>query len=162
MNSSDWNAEYEADAAALSSSQLKTLLLVALPSPEESAALRHSLAAAEQLLLEMGRGHGASSPDVLEKAARPATSVAELIRIKEFAKVLIRAAADADQREAAQLLYHVSVASAFVHHDAAISSRAIGKERALYERFAVRWYGHQVGRLFRAAAVLAEDHRTDA
>ena len=161
MSSSDWNAEHEADAA-LTPSRVKALLLVALHSHEESAARRHDLASAEQLLLEMSRARGASSPEVLDSAARPTTSVPELIRIKEFAKLLIRGATDADQRHAARLLYHVSVASAFVHHEALISSRPMRKQQVLYERFADQWDGHPLGRLFRRAAVrVTDDHQSD-
>jgi hypothetical protein len=161
MSSTDWNAEHEGNAA-LTPSQVKALLLVALHSHEESAAHQQDLASAEQLLLEMSRARGASSPDVLASAARSTTSVPELIRIKEVAKLLIREAAGADQRQAAQLLYHVSVASAFVHHDAVISSRPMRKHQVLYERFADRWDGHPLGRLFRRAAVrIADDHPSD-
>lgn len=162
MSSSDSNEEYEANAASLTPSQVKALLLVALHSHEDSAAFQQDLARAEQLLLEMSRARGASSPDLLERAARRTTSVPELIQIKELAKLLIRAAADADQQQAARLLYHVSVASAFVHHDAVISSRPMRKQHDLYERFADRWDGHPLGWLFRrAAARVADDHRID-
>jgi hypothetical protein len=87
-------------------------------------------------------------------------SVPELNRIKELVKVLIREANGANQRHAAQLLYHVSVASALVHHDALISSRPMQKQHTLYERFAERWAGHPLGGLFRrAAARVAGDDR---
>ena len=82
-----------------------------------------------------------------------ATSVTELSRMKELAKVLIRDAADDRRsREAATLLYHVAVAAALVHHDAAISGRPLRGHEPLYEMFAATWDGHPIGALFRQAA----------
>ena len=128
---------------------------VALHSHDDSPALADDLAAAERLLLEMILARGDSSRLVLERASQPTMPVPELVRIKELAKLLIREAADANQRHAAQLLYHVSVASAFVHHDAQISTRPARKQHTLYERFAERWGGHPLGELFRRTAARA-------
>lgn len=92
MTGSDWDAEFEADTASLKPSQVKALPLVALQYHDDPAALRDDLATVEQLLLEMSRARGASTPQVLERAARPTMSVPELTRIKELAKRLIREA----------------------------------------------------------------------
>jgi hypothetical protein len=90
--------------------------------------------------------------DLLDRAAKETTSVQELTDLKEQAKRFIKDANDLRHREAATLLYHVAVASAFVHHGAAISGRPMGKQQSLYEQFASTWAGHPIGQLFRDAA----------
>jgi hypothetical protein len=90
--------------------------------------------------------------DLLEAATKPTTTVEELVRIKERAKVLIGEAADARHRDAATLLYHAAVAAAFVHHDAEISGRPMRKQQTIYERFAAKLAERPLGRLFREAA----------
>jgi hypothetical protein len=115
----------------LSHSQVKALLVVAAKSRRPSA-----------------------NPyaDLLAVAVAPTTPIAELVRLKERAKVLIGKAADARHRDAATLLYHAAVAAAFVHHDAEISGRPMRKQQAMYERFAATFAEQPVGRLFRDAA----------
>jgi hypothetical protein len=93
--------------------------------------------------------------DLLSAAADQTTPVPELARIKDVAKALIEQAADVDHREAARLLYHASVAAAFVHHGATISGRPVEKQQAVYERLAARWSGSAIGRLFGDAAARA-------
>ena len=97
--------------------------------------------------------------DLLDAAAKPTTAVAELVRIKDLAKRQLEGAPDHRQREAATLLYHLAVASAFVHHDAMISGRPMRKQRALYQQFAAAWEGRPIGQIFQdaAARVAAED-----
>ena len=90
--------------------------------------------------------------DVLDKAANETTTVQELAGIKEQAKGYLREAADSRHRDAATLLYHVTVAAAFVRHAAAISGRPMHKQQKLYDRFATTWAGHPIGQLFREAA----------
>ena len=100
--------------------------------------------------------------ELLETAAHEATSVQELTRIKESAKVLMKQAEEGPEREAAQLLYHLAVAAAFVRHGAEISGRPMRKQQALYERFAATWADHPIGELFReAAARVAAANRTE-
>ena len=99
-----------------------------------------------------------SHSNVMETATKQTTSVQELTRIKELAKALMKEAGDRQHLEAARLLYHVSVASAFVHHDAAISGRPMHKQQFQYERLAATWSEHPIGQLFReAAARVARD-----
>ena len=97
--------------------------------------------------------------DLLDAAAKPTTPVAELVRIKDLAKSHLQDAPDQRHREAATLVYHVAVASAFVHHDAMISGRPMRKQRALYQQFAAAWEDRPIGRIFQEAAarVAAED-----
>lgn len=117
----------------LTASQVKALLIVASKSRRQSAAAPYS--------------------DLLEQATSETTSVDELVRIKDLAKGFLKETADSRHREAAQLLYHVTVAAAFVHHATEISGRPMRKQRLLYERYAETWAGHRIGHLFREAAL---------
>jgi hypothetical protein len=116
----------------LSESQVKALLIVASKSRRPSV-----------------------SPyaDLLDKAVRATTSVQELAGIKEQAKKFLKETADSRHRDAATLLYHVTVAAAFVRHGAEISGRPMRKQQQLYEKFAETWAGHAIGQLFREAAL---------
>ena len=114
----------------LSHSQVKALLVVAAKSRRQSAD---------------------PYADLLEIAALPITPVPELMSIKERAKMLIGEAPDTRHRDAATLLYHAAVAAAFVHHGAEISGRPMHKQQAVYERFAEKFAGQPLGRIFRDA-----------
>jgi hypothetical protein len=114
-----------------SESQVKALLMVAAKSRRPSTA---------------------PYADLLDKAATETTTVEELASIKGQAKGFLKETADKRHRDAAALLYHVTVAAAFVRHGAAISGRPMGKQQALYERFAATWADHPIGQLFREAA----------
>jgi len=118
---------------SLTGSQVKTLLLVASDAPPDLETIPHK--------------------DLLKTAADVATPVEELARIKEAAKVLAKQAEDGPRREAAQLVYHVAVAAAFVRHGVLISGRPMGRQRGIYERFAAAWAGHPIGDLFREAVM---------
>jgi len=138
---------------SLTATQLKTLLRVASESQLSSDAAPDERATeAARLLAEMTGAGSQSSSGLLDKAIDETTPVEELARIKELAKTLIKDAADHAHRESAQLLYHVSVAAAFVRQGASISGRAMRKQQALYEQYAAKWAGHPIGRLFRDAA----------
>jgi len=127
---------------SLTVSQVKALLLVASESSPDWGTMPHK--------------------ELLETAAHEATSVQELTRIKESAKVLMKQAEEGPEREAAQLLYHLAVAAAFVRHGAEISGRPMRKQQALYERFAATWADQPIGELFReAAARVAAANRTE-
>lgn len=145
---------------SLTGSQVKALLLVASDSDPQPAPPDEKAAEIGRLLAEMSRAP--SSANLLETAANGTTSVQELTRIKELAKGLMKDAADGPYREAAQLLYHVAVAAAFVHHAASISGRPMHKQQVLYERFAATWAGHTIGQLFReAVARVAATNRSE-
>jgi urate oxidase len=90
--------------------------------------------------------------DALDRAAAPTVTVAELVEIKDTAKRLIETAADADHREAARVVYYAAVAAAFVRHGARISSRAMSKQRPVFERLAIALRSDQLRTLFRDAA----------
>ena len=115
----------------LSESQVKALLIVASKSRRPSTA---------------------PYSDLLDKAANETTTVQELAGIKEQAKEFLKDAEDKRHRNAATLLYHVTVAAAFVRHGAAISGRPMHKQQKLYQAFATTWAGHPIGHLFREAA----------
>lgn len=149
-NRRDWTS---GRLESLTGAQVKALLRVASGVQRAGAAAPDSQAAdTTRLIADLGRAAGESDPGLLDRAARETTPVAELTRIKDRAKALVKAADDLPHREAAQLLYHVAVAAAFVHHGVAISSRPAHKQHALYERFAASWGEHRIGRLFREAA----------
>jgi len=132
---------------SLTGSQVKDLLSLA-----QSPTAATSVEEAERLLADLSHAHGASHPALLERAADPAATVDELTRLKDLAKVLIRVAPDGSAREAARLLYHSSVAAAYVHHGAEISGRSMRKQQEVYERMAAQWTGHAIGDLFAEAA----------
>jgi hypothetical protein len=117
--------------SGLSESQVKALLIVASKSRPPSRA---------------------PYADLLDQAAKATTTVQELAGIKEQAKGFLKDPPDNRHREAARLLYHVSVAAALVRHGAAISGRPIRKQLDLYAKFATTWAGHPIGELFREAA----------
>ena len=147
------------DYKNLSESQVKALLIVASESGSQSPLPSiANVSKVERLLTEMSRTRDDSHANVLETATKQTTSVQELTRIKGLAKALMKAADDSQHLEAARLLYHVSVAAAFVHHDVAISGRPMHKQQFQYERLAETWSGHPIGQLFReAAARVARD-----
>jgi hypothetical protein len=116
----------------LSESQVKALLIVAAKSRPPSTAPYF---------------------DLLDQAAKETTTVQELAGIKEQAKGFLKDPPDNRHREAARLLYHVTVAAAFVRHGAEISGRPMRKQQQLYEKFAETWAGHPIGHVFREAAL---------
>jgi hypothetical protein len=132
---------------------VKALLVVASASRQPSVeAQKDDPAEDEAILDEMTRAHSGSNAGLLGKASNESTDVAELIRIKDLAKALITESGDSRQREAARLLYHVAVAAALVHHDQSISGRPLQKQQTLFDKLAVAWAGHSIGRLFGEAA----------
>jgi len=116
---------------ALTGSQLKALLIVAADAPGDPASMPYH--------------------DLIAAAADDKTPVAELTRIKDTAKGLMRSAEEAPQREAAQLLYHLAVVAAFVRHGAEISGRPMRKQQVAYDRYAASFAGQPIGELFRKA-----------
>ena len=128
---------------------MKELLSITL-SPTAATSVEE----AERLLADLSHAHGESHRALLETVADPGTAVDELTRLKDLAKALIRAAPDGPAREAARLLYHSSVAAAYVHHGAEISGRPMRKQQEVYEQMAARWTGHAIGDLFAEAATL--------
>ena len=118
--------------ADLSESQVKALLIVASKSRRPSTA---------------------PYSDLLDKAAKETTTLQELAGIKEQAKAFLKGAPDRRHRDAATLLYHATVAAAFVRHGAEISGRPMRKQQQLYEQFAETWVGHPIGQVFREAAL---------
>jgi hypothetical protein len=111
------------------------------------------------LLVAAKRPTASPYADLLATAIDETTPVAELARIKEQAKTLLKNVKDRRHRDAATLLYHAAVASAFVHHSALISGRPMRKQEALYRQYADAWDGRPLGRIFREAAdrALASD-----
>jgi hypothetical protein len=140
---------------SLTGTQVKALLLVASESRLQAEPLSRRAAELDAMLEEMSRAHGPSASDLLSRAVDPASTVEERTRIKDLAKRLIETDADDAHRDAARLLYHVSVAAALVHHGASISGRPIHKQQRLYEQFAETWTGHAIGDVFRDAAAHA-------
>jgi hypothetical protein len=114
----------------LSESQVKALLIVASKSRRPSMGPYSAL---------------------LDKAIDRQTTVDELAGIKEQAKGFLKDSGDGSRREVATLLYHVTVAAAYVYHDATISGRPMHKQRRLYEKYAATWAGHPIGELFHDA-----------
>ena len=117
------------------------------PDLTESQVKALLIAAAEPLEAPSPRPYA----ELIDRAASDAITVQELVDLKEQAKDLLKRADDARRRDAAQLLYHVTVVAAFVRHGAEISGRPMHKQQQVYERLADAWTGHTIGRLFRDA-----------
>ena len=113
--------------------------------------LSDSLVKALMVVASQPRRRASPYAALLERATAAATPVAELAAIKEQAKGFLKEATGRRRREAATLLYHVAVAAAFVHHDAAISGRPAHKQLPVYQRFADAWGERPIGGLFREA-----------
>jgi hypothetical protein len=93
---------------------------------------------------------------LLDTVMAATTSLDELTKLKEQAKVLIEQAATRRDREEARLLYHAAVAAALVRHGTAISGRPIVRQHAIYARFAEARRRDALGQLFRDAARIVQ------
>src|SRR5260370_30905707 len=118
------------DMSSLTASRLRALLLAALESETEDGMHWEIAAGASQMLSALGRRVGAPGEGLLEEAMAPTTSVPELVRIKEAAKVLLSKAERREDREAAVLLYLVAVAAARAPAWLAVSQKPGGGPRA--------------------------------
>jgi hypothetical protein len=136
----------------ITGTRLRALLLAALESPAEDGTHSDGAAGASRILAALGRRVGAPGEGLLEDAMAPTTSVPNLVRIKEAAKVLLAKADRRDDRDAATLLYMVAAASALARYDIQISSRPADDQRERYESLATRHAGFALGDLFRRAA----------
>jgi hypothetical protein len=139
--------------SSLTASRLRALLLAALESPTEDddGVQLDGAAGASQMLAVLGRRVSAPGEGLLEEAMAPTTSVPDLARIKEAAKVLLAKAERRDDREAAVLLYLVAVAAALARYGIQISSQPVEDQRERYECLATRHAGFALGDLFRRA-----------
>jgi len=131
---------------------MRALLLAALDSPTDDGLPVDSAACASQLLAVLGRHVGAPGEGLLEEAMAPTTSVPDLVRIKEAAKVLLAKAERRDDLAAATLLYLVAVAAASARFGIEISSSPAEERRQRYESLATHHAGFALGDLFRRAA----------
>lgn len=155
----NWTVRLE----SLTGTQMKALLVVASESRQSSAeALKKGADEDEALLNEMTQAHTGSNAGLLERASNEATDVAELIRIKDLAKDLIKESDDSRQREAARFLYHVAIAAAVVHHAESISGRSKQKQQLLFEKLAAAWAGHPIGQLFADAVARTAGSRASS
>jgi hypothetical protein len=139
------------DMSSLTASRLRALLLAALEPPTEDGMHLDGAAGASQMLSALGRRVGAPGEGLLEEAMAPTTSVPELVRIKEAAKVLLSKAERREDREAAVLLYLVAVAAALARYGLEISSKPAEDQRERFESLATRHAGFALGDLFRRA-----------
>jgi hypothetical protein len=155
----NWTARLE----SLTGTQMKALLVVASESRQSSTeALKKGADTDQALLDDMTRDRAGSNAGLLEKASNGSTGVAELTRIKDLAKDLIKESDDSRRREAARLLYHVAVAAAVVHHAESISGRSTQKQQLLFEKLAAAWAGHTIGQLFADAAARTAGSRSSS
>jgi len=139
------------DTSSLTASRLRALLLAALESPADDERHLDGAADASQMLAALGRRVGAPGEGLLEEAMAPTTSVPELARIKDAAKVLLSKAERREDREAAVLLYLVAVAAALARYGLEISSKPAEDQRERFESLATRHAGFALGDLFRRA-----------
>jgi len=137
---------------SITGTRLRALLLAALESPAEDGMHSDGAAGASQILAALGRRVGAPGEGLLEDAMAPTTSVPDLVRIKEAAKILLAKADQRDDRDAAALLYLVATASALSRYGIEISSKPADDQRERYESLATRHAGFALGDLFRRAA----------
>ena len=143
------------DEAWLTTARVKVLLRAALQSPlgPNGSTSLLSAADASSRLAALGRRLGVPGAGLLEQATAPTVTVADLVGIKQAAKVLVEGAEHDEDREAAALLYHVAVAGALCRFDVDVSGHPVKERRELYERFAARFSGFALGEIFRQAVV---------
>jgi hypothetical protein len=128
------------------------LLQAALELAPEDGVQVESAADASEKLAALGRRMGVSGEGLLEDAMAPGTSLPDLVRIKEAAKVLVARAQQGDDRDAAVLLYLVAIAAALARDGIRISSQPTEDQRTRYQWLAARHAGFALGDLFRRAA----------
>jgi hypothetical protein len=88
---------------------------------------------------------------LLEMACAADASLDGLTAIKERAKLLLDRAATPEDRGAATILYHVAIASGFLHHGRNLSSRPIELYLPLYDDLAAALRSGPMEELFRGA-----------
>jgi hypothetical protein len=152
MRGDDFKSSAIGATGLMSSSRLRALLQAALESPADDERPEESAAAASRLLAALGQRVGLPGEGLFEEAMAPATTVPDLARIKEAAKLLLAKAERRDDREAAFLLYLLAVATALAQYGIEISSSPPEEQRARYESLATRHAGFALGDVFRSAA----------
>ena len=90
----------------------------------------------EVLLAEMCTGRGQEANELLQATCSPHTPIELLISVKNAAKRLAGYALTAEQKAAALLLYHLSVAAALANHGRNITSKDLAKRLTLYQDLA--------------------------
>jgi hypothetical protein len=132
---------------------MRALLDAALQSDQVAAEASQRRIKAQLTLDVLGTRFGVSTAGAFERIANDVLPVDELRGFKELAKRLMSEQAGTQgEREAAQLLYYASIASAFCLHDAQISSEPSQKRRDIYIRLARLFAGDSLGDLFETAA----------
>lgn len=119
----------------LSAIQTKELLAIGSRPPETAETSLYDVGDCdrlEMLLTDMCSGTGQSGAALLEAVCSSDTDVNVLVTVKNLAKGLAAEAKDMPQKAAANLLYHLSVASAVGYHEQNISSMGLVERLPLY------------------------------
>ncbi len=146
---------WDSRIAECSNEQLSLLLSLAAkperpadplsPAPPEGEALPEALRSAIN----------ASPPraeSALQELLEVGTPLSRIQEIKRTAKQRYSITSDGHERGGAALLYHASIAAAYVRHGVVISSRPIASRSGLYEDLAAALGPVSLGLLFRRAA----------
>jgi hypothetical protein len=136
----------------LTSAHVKELLALALEAERSAAApaAGDRTASAQRVLTALGKRLGEACEGVLARASDPAVPLDELRQSKALAKRAgMRAESDVE-RDAAALLYHVSVAAAWHRHGQHISRESIERRVAVYRRLGRLFDGEPIGGIFQS------------
>ena len=141
--------------AECSNEQLSVLLSLAVK-PERPAGSPSSPTpdgeAIREALRAMSPGGSSGAASFLDELLDDGTPIARIQEIKRAAKQRYATARESRARGAATLLYHLSIAAAYVRHGVVISSRPIASRSGLYEDLAAALGPVPLGLLFRQAA----------
>ncbi|OFW02560.1 MAG: hypothetical protein A3I61_17295 [Acidobacteria bacterium RIFCSPLOWO2_02_FULL_68_18] len=134
----------------ISPSQIARLLGLALDDAWSRTGTGDGIALLERSLAQLCGGR--ESSDLLMSALSDTTPLEGLRYIKAEAKRLLERAPRGPQRDAAKVLYHLSIAQALVRFGVAISRIPPAKRCPLYRAFAEAFGDHPVGQVFARAA----------
>lgn len=143
-------------SALLTRVQIRTLLELALepqqPVGHETRVPGARTSGAQRLLDAVGTRAGERCDGVLARAADPATPLSDLWNLKELAKRLAARAETSAERDAAALLYHLSIAAALGHHGEHISNEPLQRQKDVYVRLSRLFRGDVTGDVFEKAS----------
>lgn len=134
--------------------QLRRLLSLAATREGQSGwttGRRPNMAIIRARLAELCGTGPSGTVDPLTAVCSPSTPIATLRALKATSKRFAGTARSDEDRWAATLLYHASVAAAFAFHAEAISSRSVSDLWLLYEELAEAFGGEPLGEVFSGA-----------
>jgi hypothetical protein len=135
-----------------SPSQVADLLRLGLEQPEATDEHAHAKTRTSPPHTAVG---GTTEPaDLVQSVLSKSTTLDELRQLKTEAKRRLETAPAGPARDAARLLYHLSIAQALARFGVRISRIAPAKRRPVNLELASAFAGHPIGRVFAKAADL--------